>query len=115
MRSVPNCELSPSIRTTGGQRCLLISHLNATGDVGSARRALDSFPEATKSLTLVSRRGPSGIGDVAPMIGMLVYLEVMERHFTDAFRSFQKEEVNEDLGRLQQLAGRAALGVLAGE
>src|SRR5437667_123245 len=94
---------------------LLISHLNATGDVGSARRALDSFPEATKSLTLVSRRGPSGIGDVAPMIGMLVYLDVMERHFTDAFRSFQKEEVNEDLGRLQQLAGRAALGVLAGE
>jgi TolB-like protein/Tfp pilus assembly protein PilF len=94
---------------------LLISHLNATGDIGSARRALDSFPEATKSLTLVSRRGPSGIGDVAPMIGMLVYLDVMERHFTDAFRSFQKEEVNEDLGRLQQLAGRAALGVLAGE
>jgi serine/threonine protein kinase/tetratricopeptide (TPR) repeat protein len=94
---------------------LLISHLNATGDVGSARRALDSFPEATKSLTLVSRRGPTGIGDVAPMIGMLVYLDVIERHFTDAFRSFQKEEVNEDLGRLQQLAGRAALGVLAGE
>jgi len=94
---------------------LLISHLNATGDVGSARRALDSFPEATKSLALVSRRGPSGIGDVAPMIGMLVYLDVMERHFTDAFRSFQKEEVNEDLGRLQQLAGRAALSVLAGE
>src|SRR5437667_10872859 len=49
------------------------------------------------------------------MIGMLVYLEVMERHFTDAFRSFQKEEVNEDLGRLQHLAGRAALRVLAGE
>ena len=95
---------------------LLISHLNATGDVGSARRALDGFPEATKSLTLVSRhRGPSGIGDVAPMIGMWVYLDVMERHFTDAFRSFQKEEVNEDLGRLQQLAGRAALCLLAGE
>jgi tetratricopeptide (TPR) repeat protein len=95
---------------------LLISHLNATGDVGSARRALDGFPEATKSLTLVSRhRGPSGIGDVAPMIGMWVYLDVMERHFTDAFRSFQKEEVNEDLGRLQQLAGRAALRLLAGE
>jgi TolB-like protein/class 3 adenylate cyclase len=94
---------------------LLISHLNATGDVGSARRALDGFPEATKSLTLVSRRGPSGIGDVAPMIGMWVYLDVMERRFTDAFQAFDKEVVNKDPGRLQQLAGRAALRLLAGE
>ena len=94
---------------------LLISHLNATGDVGAARRALDGFPEATKSLTLVSRRSPTGIGDVAFMIGMWVYLDVMERRFTDAFQAFDKEVVNKDLGRLQQLAGRAALRLLAGE
>jgi len=95
--------------------CLLISHLNATGDVGAARRALDGFPEATKSLTLVSRRSPTGIGDVAFMIGMWVYLDVMERRFTDAFQAFDKEVVNKDPGRLQQLAGRAALRLLAGE
>src|SRR5947208_9878867 len=94
---------------------LLVSHLNATGDVGSDRRVLDGFPEATKSLTLVSRRSPSGIGDVAPMIGMLVYLDVMERRFTDAFQAFDKEVVNKDPGHLQQLAGRAALCLLAGE
>ncbi len=94
---------------------LLISHLNATGDVGAARRALDGFPEATKSLTLLSRRSPTGIGDVAFMIGMWVYLDVMERRFTDAFQAFDKEVVNKDLGRLQQLAGRAALRLLAGE
>jgi TolB-like protein/class 3 adenylate cyclase/Tfp pilus assembly protein PilF len=94
---------------------LLISHLNATGDVGAARRALDGFPEATKSLTLVSRRSPSGIGDVAFMIGMWVYLDVMEKRFTDAFQAFDKEVVNKDPGRLQQLAGRAALRLLAGE
>jgi serine/threonine protein kinase/tetratricopeptide (TPR) repeat protein len=92
---------------------LLISHLNATGDVDSARRALDGFPEATKSLTLVG--DASGIGDVASMIGMWVYLDVMERRFRDAVRSFEKEGVNDDLGRLQQLAGRAALRLLAGE
>jgi TolB-like protein/Tfp pilus assembly protein PilF/predicted Ser/Thr protein kinase len=92
---------------------LLISHLNATGDVGAARRSLDGFPEATKSLTLVG--DASGIGDVASMIGMWVYLDIMERRFTDAFRSFEKEEVNDDLGHLQHLAGRAALRVLAGE
>src|SRR5947199_3215045 len=95
--------------------CLLISHLNATGDVGAARRALDGFPEATKSLTLVSRRSPTGIGDVAFMIGMWVYLDVMERRFTDAFQAFDKEVVNKDPGRLQQLAGRAALRLLAAE
>jgi len=99
---------------------LLISHLNATGDVGAARRALDGFPEATKSLTLVSRRGPKGFGDVAFMIGMRVYLDVMERRFTDAFQAFDKEVVNNEVvnrdpGRLQQLAGRAALRLLAGE
>ena len=94
---------------------LLICHLNATGDVGAARRALDGFPEATKSLTLVSRRSPSGICDVAFMIGMWVYLDVMERRFTDAFQAFDKEGVKKDLGRLQQLAGRAALRLLAGE
>src|SRR5438105_2058225 len=94
---------------------LLISHLNATGDVGAARRALDGFPSATKSLTLVSRRSPTGIGDVALMIGMWVYLDVMERRFTEAFQAFDKEVVNKDPGRLQQLAGRAALRLLAGE
>jgi TolB-like protein/class 3 adenylate cyclase/Flp pilus assembly protein TadD len=94
---------------------LLICHLNATGDVGAARRALDGFPEATKSLTLVSRRSPSGISDVAFMIGMWVYLDVMERRFTDAFQAFDKKVVNKDLGRLQQLAGRAALRLLAGQ
>jgi len=92
---------------------LLISRLNATGDIGAARQALDGFPGAAKSLTLVG--DASGIGDVASMIGMSVYLDVMGRHFTDAFRSFEREEPNDDLGRLQQLAGRAALRLLAGE
>jgi serine/threonine protein kinase/predicted Zn-dependent protease len=95
--------------------CLLISRLNATGDVGSARRALDGFPGAAESLNLVSRRGPTGVGNVAPMIGMWIYLDVMERRFPHAFQAFDKEVVNEDLERLQQLAGRAALRLLAGQ
>src|SRR5438876_4829943 len=39
----------------------------------------------------------------------------MDRRFADAFQAFEKEVVNKDLGRLQQLAGRAALCLLAGE
>jgi serine/threonine protein kinase/Tfp pilus assembly protein PilF len=94
---------------------LLVSRINATGDVGSARRVLDDFPEATNSLILVGRRGPSGMGDVAPIIGMWIYLDVLERRFTDAFQSLKKDVVNNDLGRLQQLAGRTALRLLAEE
>ena len=94
---------------------LLISRLSATGDVGSARRTLDGFPEAAETLTLVSRRAPSGIGNVAPMIGMWIYLDVMERRFPHAFQAFEKEVVNEDLGGVQHLAGRAALRLLAGD
>jgi TolB-like protein/class 3 adenylate cyclase/Tfp pilus assembly protein PilF len=94
---------------------LLVSRINATGDVGSARRVLDDFPEATNSLILVGRRGPSGMGDVAPIIGMWIYLDVLERRFTDAFQSLKKDVVNNDLGRLQQLAGRTVLRLLAEE
>src|SRR5215831_12483132 len=36
---------------------LLITRLNSTGDVASARRALDGFPEAVKSLTLLTSTG----------------------------------------------------------
>jgi tetratricopeptide (TPR) repeat protein len=46
---------------------------------------------------------------------MPVYLEVIERRFTDAFQSVEKEVVNDDRARAQQLAGRAAVRVLAGQ
>jgi TolB-like protein/class 3 adenylate cyclase/Tfp pilus assembly protein PilF len=97
---------------------LLVARLDATGDVGSARRALDGFPGATESLTLVGRGGPGaggaggGGGDLVPIS---VYLDVMQRHFTDAFQALDKEVVNDDRGRLQHLAGRVALRALAGE
>ncbi len=94
---------------------LLNSRLNGTGDVDSARRALDGFPEAIKSLTLISFRGANAGGEVASIIGARVYLDVIERRFTDAFQAFEKNAVNDDLDHLQQLAGRAALRVLAGQ
>ena len=39
----------------------------------------------------------------------------MERRFTDAFQALEKEVADSDRGRLQQLAGRVALRVLAGQ
>jgi TolB-like protein len=89
---------------------LLITRLNATGDVDSARRPLDGFPEGINFIDSVFDRG-----DVARIIDARVYLEVIERRFTDAFQAAEKEVANDDRGHLQQLAGRVALRVLAGQ
>jgi TolB-like protein len=91
---------------------LLVTRLNATGDVDSARRALDGFPEGTESLT---REWFAAGGDVAGFSGIWVYLDVIERRFTDAFQALEKKVVSNDLGHLQHLAARVALRVLAGE
>jgi serine/threonine protein kinase/Tfp pilus assembly protein PilF len=85
---------------------VLICRLNS-GGVGSARRALDDFPEGINSLTLGMGEGGEAVG----WIGMLVYLG----RFPDALQAFEKEVVNDDRGHLQQLTGRVALRVLAGQ
>src|SRR5262249_18666183 len=56
-----------------------------------------------------------GGGDVARIINGGIFLDVMERHFTDAFQTAEKEVANDDREHLQQLAGRVALRVLAGQ
>jgi TolB-like protein/Flp pilus assembly protein TadD len=90
---------------------LLETRLNETGDVDSARRVFDGFPDAIKSLT----RGGGIRGDVVSITGIWAYLNVIERRFSDAFQEFEKGEFSDDLGHLQQLAGRVPLRVLAGE
>src|SRR5438876_1013267 len=55
---------------------LLSTRLNATGDVASARRALDGFPEAIKSLNLIVGRGATAFAHVQAIIGDWVYLDV---------------------------------------
>ena len=96
---------------------LLGTRLNATGDVDSARRALDGFPEVINGIPggAGGPRGATGAGDISAVIGWPVYLEVIERRFTDAFQAVEKKVVNDDRAHLQQLAGRVAIRVLAGE
>jgi TolB-like protein/DNA-binding winged helix-turn-helix (wHTH) protein len=91
---------------------LLLSRFNATGDVDSARRALHGFPEAIRSLTLEWFAAGGGVAGIS---GIWVYLDVIERRFTDAFQAVEKRVVNDDRAHLQQLAGRVALRVLARE
>jgi tetratricopeptide (TPR) repeat protein len=90
---------------------LALIRLNATGDVNSARQALDGFSEAIKSFTPGTGVG----GEVVDWIGIWVYLDVIERRFTDAFQAFEKKALNDDRAHLQHLAGRAVLRMLAGQ
>ncbi len=96
---------------------LVLTRLTTTGDVASARRALDDFPELIKGLPggAGGPRGATGAGDVSAVIGWPAYLDVTERHFTDAFQAVEKRVVNDDRAHLQQLAGRVAIRVLAGD
>jgi serine/threonine-protein kinase len=91
---------------------LLSSRLYDTGDPDSARRALDGFPDVIKSVTRVWY---SPGGDVATILGNWVYLDVIDRRFSDAFQAFEKQIGNDDRAHLQQLAGRVVLRILAGQ
>src|SRR5262249_6832036 len=97
---------------------LVFTRLTTTGDVDSARRALDDFPELIRGSVPGGAGGPrgaTGAGDISAVIGWPVYLDVIERRFTDALQAVEKRVVNDDRAHLQQLAGRVAIRVLAGE
>jgi TolB-like protein/Tfp pilus assembly protein PilF len=82
--------------------------VNAAGDIDSARRAFDGVPEEKR----ISAR--SFQGDVTAITGISVYLDVIERRFTNALRAFEIESGNGDIERPRQLAGQAVLLLLAG-
>ncbi len=93
---------------------LLITRVNGRGDAESARRAFDGFLEDTKNrLAGLGARGYGAGGDVWAVLGMAVYLDVIERRFTGALQTLEKRASNND--RLQQLAPRVMLHILAGQ
>ena len=96
---------------------LVLIRLTMTGDVASARRALDDFPEVIKGIPggAAGPRGATGPGDVGAVIGWPAYLDVTERRFSDAIQTVEKRVVNDDRAHLQQLAGRVAIHLIAGE
>jgi len=88
---------------------LAMARLGGPGDVDSALRAFDGIPVGYLS-------GPGSFqGDVTAIIGMRVYLYAIQKRFSEAFQVFEREGNYSGLGHLQQLSGRAALRVLAGQ
>jgi TolB-like protein/Tfp pilus assembly protein PilF len=99
---------------------LVFTRLTTTGDVDSARRALEDFPEVLKGIPggaggAGGPRGATGAGDIGAVVGWPAYLDVTERHFTNAFQAVEKRVLNDDRAHLQQLVGRVAIRVLAEE
>jgi serine/threonine-protein kinase len=96
---------------------LVYSRLNGAGDVSSARRAFDDFPEDTKSriVSLDHWFGSGQGGNLRTIIAIPAYFDVIERRYTDAFQALEKQVAKDDLEHLQRLARRVVLGVLAGE
>jgi TolB-like protein/Tfp pilus assembly protein PilF len=99
---------------------LVFTRLTTTGDVEAARRVLDDFPEVIKGIPggaggAGGPRGATGAGDISAVIGWPTYLDVTERRFTDAFQAVERRVVNDDRAHLQQLVGRVAIRVLAGQ
>lgn len=86
---------------------LAMTQLNSAGDIDAARRAFDGIPPGLRTSS------PSVHGDVTDVVGMRAYLDVIESRFPEAFQTLENEAPNSD--RTQLLAGRSALGVLAGE
>jgi hypothetical protein len=61
------------------------------GDIESARRAFDGIPLGISA-------GPQSFqGDVTPIVGYRVYIDVLERRFTEAFQTFDQEQATPDV------------------
>src|SRR5262245_30721158 len=103
-------------RNSGAADTLLKASLHATGDADSARRVFDSFPEDIKSnLSGLDPGGYESSTNIVEAIGMPVYLDLIQRRFSDAFQALEKEVAKNDREHLLQLVGRAVLRLLAGQ
>jgi tetratricopeptide (TPR) repeat protein len=87
---------------------LAVTYVNSTGDIRRARRAWEGIPENKTNVS------PYGIV-ISQMIGESVYLDVLERHFADAFKAWDIAPTNTAEGRLNQLKARVGIQVIAGQ
>jgi tetratricopeptide (TPR) repeat protein len=91
-------------------RFLARTYINSTGDIRSARRTFDGVP-ADSRLNF----SPNDWGFIAGMVEERVYLDVFEKHFTDALKAWDVASSNTPEARLRQLEARVGIQVLAGQ
>jgi len=84
--------------------------IGSTGDIQRARRAWEGVPIEKRTITV----GAYEIV-ISEMIENRVYLDVLERHFSDALKEWDVAPDNTAEGRLTQLKARIGIQVLAGQ
>jgi TolB-like protein/Flp pilus assembly protein TadD/tRNA A-37 threonylcarbamoyl transferase component Bud32 len=87
---------------------LSVTYINGTGDIRCARRAEEAAPEQPKGQV-----SPYGIV-ISQMINEQVYLDVLERHFSDALKAWDVLPTNTAEERLNKLKARVGIQLLAG-
>jgi TolB-like protein/class 3 adenylate cyclase/cytochrome c-type biogenesis protein CcmH/NrfG len=91
-------------------RFLARTYINSTGDIRSARRAFDGVP-ADSRLNV----NPNERGAIAVMVDERVYLDVIEKHFSDALKAWDTPPSDTPEAHLRQLEARVGIEVLAGQ
>jgi TolB-like protein/Flp pilus assembly protein TadD len=87
-----------------------VTYINGSGDIQRARRLWEEGPkDDTKGQ--VSAYGIV----ISQMIGEDVYLDVLERHFADAFKRWDSRPTNTAEERLNKLRARIGIQMLAGQ
>jgi TolB-like protein/Tfp pilus assembly protein PilF len=84
------------------------TYTNSVGDIQHAKRAWDGVPEAKGQVS------PFGIL-ISQMVGESGYLDVLERHFADALKTWDQVPTNNPEARLRQVNARVAIQILAGQ
>ena len=85
------------------------NRLNGTGDIKLARQVFEEFPDTIRTSTI------SFQGDAMAIIGIRPYLDVMERRFTDALQTFEKEAGASDAANAQRFTVKAIVHLMSGE
>jgi len=84
------------------------TYINSTGDIPRARQAWEGIPEGKGQVS------PYGIV-ISQMIRETVYLDVLERRFTDALKAWDALPTNTAEERLNKLKARVGIQVIAGQ
>jgi TolB-like protein/class 3 adenylate cyclase len=84
-------------------------YINSTGDIFRARRAFEGVPAETKISVA------SAWGIISVMVDERVYLDVFERHFSDALKAWETVPTNTPEARLRQLEAQIGIQVLAAQ
>ncbi|PYI78691.1 MAG: hypothetical protein DMF04_02375 [Verrucomicrobia bacterium] len=92
-----------------GMRGLLLSIVNANGDVPEALRVLASYPSDSKLIV------NSNIGDVTGVTGERAYMFVLARDYQTALKIWESAPVASAVDERRQIAARVAIQVIAGD